>query len=166
MKTLACIGSVAQTTGWPDVPNRSDDRRQRVDETLGAHPHDERQPSGPATRVEPLAELDDLTGGRRRAELDPERVPDAGEELDVRAVRLVRALADPEHVRRAVVPVAGQRVPPGQRLFVVEHEALVARPEVDAVQPSRLGDVDAAGADEGKRALDLAGEHVVAPPFG
>ena len=60
-------------------------------------------------------ELDDLLGRRRRPELHAERVVDAGEELDVRAVELPRALADPEQVRRAVVPVAGQRVAARQR---------------------------------------------------
>ena len=152
--------------GVPGVPNGADDRRQRVDEALRPHPHDQRQPPGPPRRIEPLAELDDLVGGRRRPELDPERVVDAGEELDVRASQLVRSLADPEHVRRAVVPVAGQRVLPRQRLLVVEHEALVARPQIDAVEPLRLGDVDPAGADEVERALDLGGERLVALSLG
>ena len=72
--------------------------------------------------------------------LTPSGLFDAGEELDVRAAQLARPLADPEHVRRAVVPVAGQRVLPRQRFLVVEHEPLVARPQIDAVEPLRLRD--------------------------
>ena len=102
--------------------------------------------------------VDELVGGRRRADLDAERVVDAGEELGVRAVGLARPLADPEHVRRAVVPVAGQRVAAGEALLVVEQQALVARPDVDLVQlPLRL-EVDAAGRHEAQRALDLGGD--------
>ena len=55
----------------------------------------------------------DLVGVGRRADLAADRVADAAEELDVGAVELAGALADPEHVRRAVVPVAGERVAGG-----------------------------------------------------
>ena len=104
--------------------------------------------------------------GRGRAELDPERVVDAGEELDVGAVRLPRPLADPEHVRRAVVPVAGQRVLPRQPLLVVEQQALVARPDVDLVELRRVDEVDPAGPHEAERALDLDSDLLVALPLG
>ena len=50
------------------------------------------------------------------------------------AVELAGALADPEHVGRAVVPVAGERVPAGERLLVAEDQRLVAGVEVDLVQ--------------------------------
>ena len=46
--------------------------------------------------------------------------------MDVGAVELAGALADPEHVGRAVVPVAGERVLAGERLLVAEDERLVA----------------------------------------
>ena len=52
----------------------------------------------------------------------------------VGAVELAGALAHPQHVGRAVVPVVGQRVAAGQRLLVVEDERLVAGPEVDLVE--------------------------------
>ena len=84
--------------------------------------------------VEPLAQREHLGRRRRRADLAADRVADAAEELDVRAVELARALADPEHVRRAVVPLAGQRVGAGERLLVAEDQRLVARVEVDLVE--------------------------------
>jgi hypothetical protein len=59
-------------------------------------------------------------------DLAAERVADPGEELDVGAVEAAGALADPQHVGRAVVPVTGERVLPGERLLVAEDERLVA----------------------------------------
>ena len=56
--------------------------------------------------------------------------------IEVGAVELAGAFADPEHVGRAVEPVAGERVPAGQRLLVAEDERLVAGQEVDLVQAS------------------------------
>ena len=98
--------------------------------------------------------------------LTPTRVVHAGEEGGVRAVGLPRALADPEHVRRAVVPVAGQRVAAREALLVVEHEALVARPDVDLVQLRLAREVDAAGRHEAQCALDLARDLLVAAALG
>ena len=63
--------------------------------------------------------------------LTPIGLLDPGEELDVGAVELAGPLADPEHVRGAVVPVAGERVLAGEGLLVVEQQRLVAREEVD-----------------------------------
>ena len=74
------------------------------------------------------------------------------------AVELAGALADPEHVGRAVVPVAGDRVLPGQRLLVAEDQRLVAGVEVDRVQ-LRLGlGGDAAGLHEAQGPVDLVGQ--------
>ena len=70
----------------------------------------------------------------RRAELDADRVADAAEELDVRAVEIPGALADPEQVRRGVVGQPGAAVDPGQRALVVEQQRLVAGVELDPVQ--------------------------------
>ena len=141
------------------------ERRQSLRKRLGAHPDDERQPAGDAKRIQLLGELEQLLGGRRRPDLDPERVVHAREELGVSAVRLPGALADPEHVRRAVVPVPGERVAARQALLVVEHEALVARPDVDLVQLRRVHEIDAAGTHEADRSLDLRGDDLVALSF-
>ncbi len=92
----------------------------------------------------------------------PERVVHAREELDVGAVELPRALPDPEHVRGAVVPVAGGRVAASERLLVVEHEPFVARPDVNLVELLLGDEVDPARGHEAKRALDLGSEPLVA----
>ncbi len=111
---------------------------------------------------EPFAELNDLVGRRRRAQLAADGIVDTREELDVRAVELPCPVADPEHVSRAVVPIARERVAPRQPFLVVEQEPFVARPDVDLVQLWRGGEVDPARGHEGERALDLRGELLVA----
>ena len=63
-----------------------------------------------------------------------ERVADAAEELDVRAVELRGAHADPREVRRQVVPAGPARDLPRLRLLVGQRERLVAREDVDAAQ--------------------------------
>ena len=73
----------------------------------------------------------------------------------MRAVELAGALADPEQVRRAVVPVAGEAVLAGERLLVVEEQRLVRRVEVDLVQLELGVEVDAARGHEAQRPLDL-----------
>ena len=77
------------------------------------------------------------------------------------AVELPGALADPQHVGRAVVPAASERVLTGQRFLVAEEQRLVTRVDVDFVQAAvRLG-VDAAGPHEAQGAIDLGGELLV-----
>ena len=150
----------------PFVAYRAQERRQQLTHVLGAHPRVEGEAAGDAQRIEALAELDGVGGRRGRPELDADRVVHAGEELDVRAVELPRALADPEQVRGAVVPVAGQRVPARQPLLVVEQQTLVARVDVDLVEAALVREVDPARGHERERALDLAGEQLVALPLG
>ena len=78
------------------------------------------------------------------------------------AVELSGALADPEHVGRAVVPVAGERILPGERLFVVEKKCFVTGEEVNFVQCWNGAAVDAARIHEGEGAVDLVGHFLVA----
>ena len=78
------------------------------------------------------------------------------------AVGLMRALADPQHVRRAVVPVAGEAVLAGERFLVAEDQRLVAGVDVDLAQVGVALGVDAGGAHEPQRPVDLAGDAVVA----
>ena len=135
----------------------------------GARPRCGRRPCGRSAsagrgpvRVEPFAQLEHVVGRGVGPELAPERVADAAEELDVGAVELARPLADPQHVGRAVVPVARERVLAGEVLLVTEDERLVARVDVDLVELEGAFEVDTAGPHEAQRPLDLAGELLVA----
>ena len=97
----------------------------------------------PTARQLTLEQPDELVGLHARADLDPNRVPDPTEVLDVRAIELPRAVADPQEVRRgvvvrprrrrarAVVEIARReggrdRELTRHRLFEVQHQALVA----------------------------------------
>ena len=149
----------------PGLADGPDQRRELVLHPPRAHPRDQRQPARRPLGIEPLAGVDEIVGGRRRPDLEAQWVSDAREELDVGAVRLARPVADPQHVRRAVVPLAGQRVAAGEALLVVEEQALVARPHVDLVQSPLRHEVDAARRHEPQRALDLGGDRLVAAPL-
>ena len=50
------------------------------------------------------------SSAQARAAFQPDRVPDAAQELDMRPVRLAGAVADPQHVPRSPPPGAGRRV--------------------------------------------------------
>ena len=75
----------------------------------------------------------------RRTELHADRVADLREVVDVRAVEVAGALADPQEVRRRVVRRAGARVDARHRPLVVHQQALVARVELDAAQLVEVG---------------------------
>ena len=79
----------------------------------------------------------------------------------MRAVELPGALTDPDHVRGDVVGQPGARVDAGQRALVVEQQRLVAGVELDPVELLRVGP---AGVHERQRAVDLAGQPLVALP--
>src|SRR5437763_551043 len=134
-------------------PRTSAQPRQRRAHVLRAEPRDQGQPARDPLRIQPLTEAQDVVAGRVGAELDAERVVHACEELDVGALRVARPLPDPEHVRRAVVPVARRRVAPRERLLVVEQQALVRGPDVDLAQLRSVGEIDPAGGHEPQRAL-------------
>ena len=84
----------------------------------------------------------------------------------MRAVEFAGALADPQHVRRAVEPSSGQRVLAGQRLLVAEDQRFVRGEHVDLGEVRVRFGVDATGAHEGQRPLDFGGDGLVALPFG
>ena len=98
----------------------------------------------------------------RRADLHAERVLHAAQELDMRAVQLTRAVADPQEMRRAAVPVAGGGIDPGQRLLVGQQQRLVADVEVGLAHVARGGAGHAAGRHERQRLVDAVRQVLVA----
>ena len=115
-----------------------------------------------AVGVQGLTEAQDFVGAGRRTDLATQWVSDAAQELHMCAVHLSGALTDPEHVGRAVVPVAGQGVLTGERLLVVEEERLVAGVEVDLAEVGQGVAVDAACGHELHGPVDLVGQGLVA----
>ena len=123
--------------GGARVAHGLEQRRQRVADLARAHARDEREPAGLAVRVELVDQLERRLGRRRRAELHADGVADLREVVDVRAVEVARALADPQEVRRRVVRRAGARVDARHRPLVVHEQALVAGVELDALAARR-----------------------------
>ena len=98
---LPCIGSVTHSGVASDALDGLEQRRQCVADLACSHARDEGQATGLALGVELVDELLHGLGRRRRPELDADRVADPREVVDVRAVEVARALADPEEVRRS-----------------------------------------------------------------
>ena len=106
------------------VGDRAQQRPQALLDLVGAHPADQRQPAGDARRVERAR-----TARARSAAvavgpiLQPIGLPTPRRNSTWAPSSVAGALADPQHVRRAVVPAAGQRVLAGERLLVAEDAA-------------------------------------------
>jgi hypothetical protein len=86
---------------------------------------------------------------------------DTGQEVDVGVVQLPGPLPDPQHVRAAVVRLAGEGVDTGQRLLVAQQQRLVGGVDVDGGE-RRVGvDVDPDGLEEVDGAVDVVGDLLV-----
>ncbi len=162
VNVFPCMGSQAHTTTWPSASTartrpgsssvmRSDPRRVMSVRRPGRRSGFNRSHSATTS-----------AGRAVGPDLDPDRVVDAGHELEVGPVELARAVADPDHVGRAVVPIAGEGVHAGEAFLVGEDQRFVAREEVDLVQPLLGREVDAAGRHEAQGAVDLRGDALVA----
>jgi hypothetical protein len=125
-----------------------EDRRQQHPDLVGSQSRDEREAARAPVGVQALADRHDLLRGAAGPDLGADRVVDAREELEVGAVEMAGSIAHPDHVGRAVVPVAREGVDAGQALLIGQDQCLVARPEVDLVETLLRPQVDAAGRHE------------------
>mmetsp|Transcript_69921 Transcript_69921/g.221520 ORF Transcript_69921/g.221520 Transcript_69921/m.221520 type:complete len:259 (-) Transcript_69921:840-1616(-) len=128
-------------------------------DVLRAHADDDGDAPGHVVRVEHLAQGHEVLRGHLVRHLDPEGVAHALEELDVGLVQLARALAAPDHVGGAVVPQPGGGVLAGQRLLVVEEEALMGGVELGGLHEGVVG-ADAARLHEAQGLVDLLGHRL------
>ena len=138
--------------------------RQLLLDLVGAEAADEGEPSGLVLRVEDIDQAQQLVGLERRPALHADRIDDAAAELHVRAVRLARAVADPQEVAggRHVLARAHGLVLAGQRLLVGQQQGLVAGVEAGGAHLQVLLGGHAEQRVDLHRALDLVGERVVA----
>ena len=152
----------------PGVADGGEETGEPVTDLLRAHTTDQRETARDATWVEGLTECEDVVGLDGWPDLAADRILDASEELHMGIVETAGALADPEHVGRAVVPVAGgaRRVLTGEGFLVAEEQRLVRGVEVDLVDGGRLREVDAAGRHEPQRRRDAVGDGAVTLAFG
>ena len=125
---------------------------------------DHRDPPGHVAGVEPLDQRRGVLRAGGRAELEPDRVGQLGDQVDVRAVELAGPVADPHHVGRQVVRAPADVVDPGQRALVLEQQRLVAGEQVDAVRGVLGVEVDTAGTHERERPVDLGRQRLVPAP--
>ncbi len=132
---------------------------QVVADLAGAHARNQVEAAWVVVRVEDVDQADQVLRFHARADLDPDRVVDPAQELDVGAVQLPRAVADPEHVRRAVVIVVGQAVAAYEGLFIVQQQRFVGGEEAGFAQLWRA--VHAAGAHERQGFVDAVGQLAV-----
>src|SRR6266576_653275 len=86
----------------------ADQGRQFCLDLVGAHARDQREVAGVVRRVELANQPQHLVGLGGRAASHADRVLDSAQEFDMRAVELLRAVAEPDEMRRAVVPVPGR----------------------------------------------------------
>ena len=150
---------MTQRTWAPEAVTRSTIGGQLLADVAGTHAGDEGQPAGLAVRVQLVDQAQGVVAAGGRAELDADRVADAGEEVDVGVVQLAGALPDPEEVRRGVVGQAGARVDAGQGALVVQQQGLVAGVELHPLERLEVG---AAGGHELDGAVDVPGQGLVA----
>ena len=77
-------------------------------------------------------------------------------------VKLAGAIADPDHVARGRVPVAGSGIDARKGLLVAEQQRLVAGVEIGCAQFRMAFQVETAGAHEIERVRDAVRQFLVA----
>uniref|UniRef100_A0A0N4ZJN4 LigA n=1 Tax=Parastrongyloides trichosuri TaxID=131310 RepID=A0A0N4ZJN4_PARTI len=141
--------------------HRPHQARQAVARLVVAEAADQRQTARSVVRVQGVDQRQQVVRRHGRPALDPDGVGDAAHELDVGAVQLAGALADPQHVGRGVEPFAGRTVQARQGALDVQQQGFVAGEDLDARQVGmRLGR-DADRLHEGQGLGDLVGQLAV-----
>ena len=133
-----------------------------IADLVGAEAVDQRQPSGLVVGIEDVDQLQQFVRLQRRAAFQADRVLDAAEIFDMAVVELAGAVADPDHVARGRVPVAGGGIDPREGLLVAEQQRLVAGVEIGGAQFGMAFEIEAAGAHEIQRVRDAVGQFLVA----
>src|SRR5437588_3763904 len=137
-------------------------RRQKLARLVGADPADQREPARLVVWIEDVNEPHELVGLLRWSGLEAQGVLDAAAEFHMGVVGLPGAVADPHHVARAAIPVAGGRIYAGKRLLESEQQRLMTGEEIGDAKFRMQLRIYAAGAHEAKRLGDLVGEVLVA----
>ena len=138
---------------------RADQCRQMIADLVRTHPRDQVQAARIVVRVEHVDQADQVIRVHARADFDADRVVHPPQEFDVRAVELAGAVADPQHVRRAIVVIVGQAVAAYEGFFVIQQQRFVGSEETGFAQLRRA--VHAAGAHEREGFIDAVGEVAV-----
>src|SRR6267378_6326507 len=81
---------------------------------------DQRQASGLIVRIEHVDQPQQFVRLERGTALQSDRILDAAEIFHMAVIELAGAIADPDHMARCRVPVAGGGIDPRERLLVAE----------------------------------------------
>ncbi len=109
-------------------------RGQLLGDLVGAEARDQGQPAGNILRIERRDQAQQIVRLQAGAAFQADRILDAAHEFDMGAVELAGAVADPQHVRAGVVPVAAGGIDARHRLFVGQQQRFVAGVEIGAAQ--------------------------------
>ena len=139
----------------------ADQRREMVADLVGAEAVDQRQPSGLIVGIEDVDQLQQLVRLQRGAAFQADRVLDAAEIFDMAVVELAGAVADPDHVARGRVPVAGGGIDPCEGLLVTQKQRFVAGVEIGSAQFGMAFEIEPTGAHEIQRVRDAIGQFLV-----
>ena len=135
------------------------ERRKRLTDALRPHARDERQASLLTIRVDAINEAEHLIRRGRRAELDPNRVANTRQQLDVSALLVACPLPRPQEVSGGVVGLARPRIDTRHGRLVLEQQRLVGRIQVNV---SKSLEVDARCTHELDRTVNILGQRLVA----
>eukprot|EP00968_Pinguiococcus_pyrenoidosus_P002911 scaffold170_cov281-Pinguiococcus_pyrenoidosus.AAC.13 len=138
----------------------TDQARKVLPKLLGTHAHDDGEPAGDVVGVERVDDLQQLVLGALVADLHAERVSNSSRELHVGTVELTSPLADPEHVRGAVVPLPRRAVLAGEGFLIRQEQALMSSVEVRGAE-RRAGRVHTDRLHEAERLVDLSAQRAV-----
>ncbi len=95
---------------------------------VGTHTGNQRQPPRDIVRVQRLDQPHKLIRLEARSAFQTDRIADAPHIFDMRAVRLARAVANPDHMRRCGIPILfiGDGIAPGHGFLIIQKERLMA----------------------------------------
>ena len=154
---VAVHGVAAPDHGAACIAHRAHQRRQQRGQLARAHAGDEHHATGFVRGVERIEQRQHLIGRGRGANLDAHRVGDAAQVVDVRAIQLARALAQPQHVGRGAKPAAaGVFARPRQRFLIRQQQGFVGGVEAHLAQLRRVVAGEAHRRHEGQRLADAA----------
>src|SRR6202158_1217408 len=112
----------------------ADQLRQVIADLVRTEAVDQRQASGLVVRIEHIDQPQQFVRLERGTAFQSDRILDAAEILDMAVIELAGAVADPDHVSRCRVPVAGGGIDPREGLLVAEQQRFVAGVDIGGAE--------------------------------
>src|SRR3984893_8561807 len=139
----------------------ADQLRQGIADPVSPEAVDQGEAAGLVVRIEHIDQPQQFVALERGAAFQSDRVLDAAEIFDMAVIELAGAVADPDHMARCGVPVAGRGIHPGEGLLVAGQPRLVAGVDIGGAQLGVASQIEPAGAHEVQRVRDAVGQFLV-----